>query len=256
VAGTRASAAAAAFAVLAFAATGCGSGVGKAITGNADTSRGKGLFINGEPGKPACATCHTLKEANAQGKVGPDLDASFTPDYKQGFKEETIRQIVADQIRFPGQYGDKGPTMPKDLVTGDGVDDVAAYVAYAVTHPGQTVAAAAPPPTTTTTETAPPSGGGGDVAAGKKAFADNGCAACHTLEAAGASGKVGPDLDKLKEYATQAKKPLNDFIRESIVDPNAYIQPGYPKGVMPDFAHLPKSTLDPLVAFLAASAKG
>jgi mono/diheme cytochrome c family protein len=251
-------AAVAAFAVLALVVTGCGSGVGKAISGNADMSRGKQLFLDGENGQPACATCHTLAEANASGKVGPDLDASFGPDRKQGFKEETIRQVVADQIRFPGNYGDTGPTMPKNLVTGEGVDDVAAYVAYVAGKKGVTVAAAAAPPSTTTTGTTPPpsGGGGADLAAGKKAFGDNGCAACHTLEAAGASGKIGPDLDKLKEYATQAKKPEKDFIHESIADPNAYVQPGYPKGVMPDFSHLPKSTLDALVAFLSASAKG
>jgi cytochrome c2 len=247
--------AAAALAVLTLAASGCGSsGVGVAISGNTDKARGKQLFISGESGKPPCATCHTLAEAKAAGKVGPDLDASFRPSYKQGFKESTIRQVVADQIRFPGNYGQKGPTMPKNLVTGSAVDDVAAYVAYVVTHPEASVTAAAAP-TPTTTQAAPPPGGG-NLAAGKKAFADSGCAACHTLAAAGATGKIGPDLDKLKTYAAAAKMPLKDFIRESIIKPNAYIEKGYPKGVMPEsFASLPKSTLDALVAFLAASAK-
>jgi mono/diheme cytochrome c family protein len=39
----------------------------------------------------------------------------------------------------------------------------------------------------------PPASAGG----GEKLFTDN-CANCHTLAAAGASGKVGPDLDQLK----------------------------------------------------------
>src|SRR6266542_1600887 len=42
----------------------------------------------------------------------------------------------------------------------------------------------------------------------------------------------------------RAGKPLEDFVRESIVDPNAYVQPGFPKGVMPPFATLPKDQLD------------
>ena len=42
-------------------------------------------------------------------------------------------------------------------------------------------------------EPAAPSGGGG----GQQLFSDN-CANCHTLAAAGASGKVGPDLDALQ----------------------------------------------------------
>ena len=35
----------------------------------------------------------------------------------------------------------------------------------------------------------------GDAAAGEEIFASAGCANCHTLEAAGASGTVGPSLD-------------------------------------------------------------
>ena len=42
-------------------------------------------------------------------------------------------------------------------------------------------------------EPAAPSGGGG----GQQLFTDN-CSSCHTLAAAGASGKVGPDLDQLQ----------------------------------------------------------
>jgi cytochrome c2 len=249
--------AAAALAVLSVAVTGCGSGVGTAVSGNPDKSRGKELFINGENGKAACASCHTLAEAKATGKVGPNLDASFTPSYKQGFEESTIRQVVSDQIKFAGDYGQSPATMPKDLVTGSGVDEVAAYVAYVVTHPGATVAAAATPPPTTTQGTPPTTGGGGNLAAGKAAFTANGCNACHQLAAAGSNGTVGPDLDKLKAYAAAANMPLDQFIRESIVKPDAYIEKGYAKGVMPaSFASLPKSTLDALVAFLAASAKG
>jgi cytochrome c oxidase subunit 2 len=91
--------------------------------------------------------------------------------------------------------------------------------------------------------------------AGKTVFANNGCASCHTLQAAGATGKVGPDLDKLPAYAKQAGKPLEAFVKESIVDPNAYVQPGFPKGVMPPFATLPPDQLDALVAFLTGGAK-
>jgi cytochrome c oxidase subunit 2 len=97
--------------------------------------------------------------------------------------------------------------------------------------------------------------GGGSASAGKGIFAANGCGACHTLTAAGAAAKVGPDLDKLPAEAKQAGQPLEAFIRESIVKPNAYIQPGYPKGVMPQTfgTTLSKSQLDSLVQFLISS---
>jgi mono/diheme cytochrome c family protein len=36
----------------------------------------------------------------------------------------------------------------------------------------------------------------GDLEAGRQVFADAGCAACHTLAEAGASGQVGPNLDE------------------------------------------------------------
>jgi cytochrome c oxidase subunit II len=92
--------------------------------------------------------------------------------------------------------------------------------------------------------------------AGKAVFTSNGCASCHTLKAAGATGTAGPDLDKLPAYAEEAGKPLEDFTRKSIVDPDAYVQQGYPKSLMPSFATLPKDQLDALVTFLIDSSKG
>jgi cytochrome c oxidase subunit II len=93
--------------------------------------------------------------------------------------------------------------------------------------------------------------------AGKSVFTSQGCGACHTLQAAGATGKVGPDLDKLPEEAKKAGQPLDAFVRESIVNPNAYVQPGFPKNVMPQtFGSLPKAQLDALVQYLVQSSKG
>jgi cytochrome c oxidase subunit I len=52
----------------------------------------------------------------------------------------------------------------------------------------------AEPPAATTTEDG--SGGGtGDAAAGEEVFASAGCGGCHTFEAAGSTGSVGPNLD-------------------------------------------------------------
>src|ERR671933_2272336 len=71
-------------------------------------------------------------------------------------------------------------------------------------------------------------GGGGGAANGKALFASNGCVSCHTYKPAGSKATVGPDLDKLATYAKQAKKPLPAFVHDSIVSPNAYVQPGSP----------------------------
>jgi cytochrome c oxidase subunit 2 len=93
--------------------------------------------------------------------------------------------------------------------------------------------------------------GAGGENAGKVLFHSNGCDGCHTYKPAGATAKVGPDLDKLPDYAKQANKPLEEFVRESIVDPSAYVQPKYPN-VMPPFKQLPAKDIDALVQFLSA----
>jgi cytochrome c oxidase subunit II len=106
---------------------------------------------------------------------------------------------------------------------------------------------------TTSTSTTPSS----SSAAGRSVFDDSGCATCHTLSAAGATGTVGPDLDKLVSYAKQAKQPLMPFVHDSIVDPDKYVQPGYQKGLMPSTfgQSLAKTQLDALVTFLVQSAQ-
>jgi mono/diheme cytochrome c family protein len=48
------------------------------------------------------------------------------------------------------------------------------------------------------TFTVPPAYANGDPVAGKQVFTSKGCSACHTLKDAGATGKVGPDLDVTK----------------------------------------------------------
>jgi cytochrome c oxidase subunit 2 len=93
--------------------------------------------------------------------------------------------------------------------------------------------------------------------AGLAVFKANGCAACHTLTAAGATGAIGPDLDKLATEAKAAGQPLEAFIKTSIIDPEAYIAPGYPKGVMPATfkSSITGPSLDQLVQYLASNAK-
>ena len=88
---------------------------------------------------------------------------------------------------------------------------------------------------------------------GKQVFAANGCAACHTFKPAGANGTVGPDLDHLAADATKANRgSLVQYATESIVDPSAYVVPGFLAGTMPqDFAKkLSKKQIQDLVAFL------
>ena len=59
----------------------------------------------------------------------------------------------------------------------------------------------------------------GDAAAGKTVFESTGCASCHTLKDAGATGTVGPNLDDAK--------PPQDLVVERVTSG---------KGVMPSFS--------------------
>jgi cytochrome c oxidase subunit II len=91
---------------------------------------------------------------------------------------------------------------------------------------------------------------------GLAAFNSHGCNGCHTFSAAHSAGQTGPNLDNLKDYAAKAHQPLDQFIRQSILEPNAYVAPGYSAGVMPSFAdQIPGTELDALVKFLAKNAK-
>jgi mono/diheme cytochrome c family protein len=72
--------------------------------------------------------------------------------------------------------------------------------------------------TETTGETGEAGNAEGDPAAGEQVFASAGCGGCHTLEAAGSSGTVGPNLDEAKpshdlvvERVTNGMSPMPSF---------------------------------------------
>ena len=121
--------------------------------------------------------------------------------------------------------------MPADIVTGNDLEDVAAYVARYAGVPG------AKPPI------APGEGPGAQV------YANNGCGSCHILAAAESAGVLGPDLDKVIPGMTKAE------IEEAILDPEASKPAGYENAVMPDrFDSIPKDQLEQLIEFLMSSA--
>jgi mono/diheme cytochrome c family protein len=243
-------------------AAGCGTG-GPAHGG--DPSAGKALFVK------TCGSCHTLADAGTKGTIGPNLDDAFATDRAQGFDESTMRDVVLGQIREPITDPPTGvPGMPAHLLKGQDAQDVAAYVASVAGVGAQvpTPPAAAPPPPATPPPAAPPPpaspppsaappppspppAGAGNPAQGKALFAAQGCAACHTYTPAGASAKIGPDLDHVAADAQKANQgTVEQYVHTSIVDPNAYVVPGFPKGVMPSFASLSDAQVADLVAFL------
>jgi cytochrome c oxidase subunit II len=87
----------------------------------------------------------------------------------------------------------------------------------------------------------------GLVAAGRATFTGTaGCAGCHALADAHATGTIGPNLDVGLKGRTAA------FIRQCITNPNSVAPPGYPKNVMPaTFARsLTNAQITALVTYL------
>ncbi|NUT55048.1 MAG: cytochrome c [Thermoleophilia bacterium] len=80
----------------------------------------------------------------------------------------------------------------------------------------------------------------GDAAAGEQVFASTGCGGCHTLEAAGSSGNVGPNLDDAK--------PEHDLVVDRVTNG---------KGAMPSFAgQLSETQIQDVAAYVVDSTQG
>jgi cytochrome c oxidase subunit II len=190
------------------------------------------------------------------------IHSVFVPEFSQ--KEDVVPGLVTQLHITPDRVG----TFPLECTELCGLGHSLMRSEAVVMKPAafdawlqQQEKSAAPAPSTSTTlststtstSTTPSS----SSAAGLSVFNDSGCATCHTLSAAGATGTVGPDLDKLVSYAKQAKQPLMPFVHDSIVDPDKYVQPGYQKGLMPNTfgQSLAKTQLDALVTFLVQSAQ-
>jgi mono/diheme cytochrome c family protein len=210
-----------ALAAIALAASGCG-------TSTADVNRGRVLFVQ------KCGVCHTMAQAGTTAQVGPNLDDAFAAAREAGEGGETVEGIVEAQVELPRPSTDNPDnSMPADVVSGQDLEDVAAYVGMYAGVPGA----------------APPKAAGGP---GAQVFANNGCGGCHTLAAAESGGTVGPDLDEVLPGHTPAA------ITEMIVDPNAEVLKGYPANVMPqNFGEtLTPKEIENLVQYLVKETKG
>ena len=121
-------------------AAGCGA-VGHLEADGGDPSIGKALFVD------KCSSCHTLADAKATGKIGPNLDEAFRYVKKQGFDESTIRDVVRGQIAYATSDPGTGfPGMPTNIVRGQQARDVAIYVAQCSANTACNVQAATTTP--------------------------------------------------------------------------------------------------------------
>lgn len=174
--------------------TGCGAGP------KANLERGELLFTQN------CGSCHALTGAGTSSEVGPNLDFAFKQARANGMDSDTVEGVVKAQIQNPRPATPEQTEiyMPADLVSGQDLDDVAAYVASVAGVEGIEPPVFAPP----------------------EFFVTN-CGGCHVLSQAGTTGAVGPNLDQVLPGQSVAQ------VSESIAQPEAKTTPGYPAGVMP-----------------------
>ncbi len=73
------------------------------------------------------------------------------------------------------------------------------------------------------------------IAAGRQVYEKYGCGACHALEDVGSTSAVGPEMNGIGERAATRVEGMGAeaYLRESIVNPGAYIVEGYQDGLMP-----------------------
>jgi len=194
-----------------------------------DLENGKAKFVE------KCGSCHTLARAGTQGTTGPDFDTAFRAALRDGMDRDTVEGIVHKQILHPRIDSQ----MPAGLVKGADATDVAAYVGYAAARKGKDEGALA-------------SAGLAQAKTGDQIFTAAGCASCHTFSPAKANGTIGPNLNELKTQAGKLVpgKSADEYVRESIEDPGAYLVKGFPNAMPPFKGRLTDEQINALIDYL------
>ena len=190
---------------------------------------GKAKFVE------KCGSCHTLARAGTQGTTGPNLDTAFQAALRDGFDRDTVEGIVHSQILHPRTDS----VMPAGLVQGEDASDVAAYVGYATGRKGQDTGALA-------------SAGLAQAKTGRADLHRSRLRGLPHVRAGQVDRQIGPNLNELKTQAATLEKgkTADEYIRESIEDPSAFIVKGYPNA-MPSFkGRLTDAQIKALIDFL------
>ena len=211
-----------------------------------------------------CINCHTLLGEGAY--YAPDLTK-----ITQQRGEPYLRQFLRDPAKY---YSEErhGRLMPNLNLSDEDITALIAFLTW-VSHidnqnwPPRPILVTAASPQGIVLGTAPPGAASTDpVALGEAVFKRTppACFGCHSLQQG--VTLVGPSLAGLAtrtaalltspDYTGKAKT-LDDYIRESITNPNAYVVPGQTfsaggQSIMPPFASVLKpEEIDQLVAYLA-----
>lgn len=214
-----------------------------------------------------CTNCHTLLGEGAY--YAPDLTKIAVqrgPEYLRAFMHDPSRFYDEQKVRR---------VMPKQKLSEQEITDLIAFLDWIGHIDTQgwpprriLVSGAAIPGTNAGQGGASPAPSSEPVALGQALFnaAPPGCSACHSISPG--VNLVGPTLADIATRAAQMLKSpdyhgkatdVAGYIRESIVDPNAYVVPGATysadhRSIMPgNFGkELTPQQIDQLVAYLAS----
>jgi mono/diheme cytochrome c family protein len=197
-----------------------------------------------------CSPCHGLHGEGIPG-VAPTLNSKYFFEQRLdeigyvGSLQSYVKLTVAGgrPIVTNGQWPRNMPTWSTQFggpLRNDQVDNVVDYVLnWEVGAPdlGDPNATPTPVPGNTPEER------------GKNLFAGMGCVGCHVIN--GQGGAVGPDLTNVYDKG-------EDYIRQSILEPNAVVAEGYQPGIMPQTFgdRLTDQDMNDLIAYLKAADAG
>ena len=242
-----------------------------ALTMDKFISIGADIYSGARGGFGGCVLCHDPKLKRAPELVNMHVTSEERikdPRYKGKAKkgEEYLRESEEDPSAFvvagfgvPGTNDMQSPMLQitKYLKPWE----VNAAIAYLQTKDGGE--ATVQPPT------GEEGGGGKDAGAGaagaapappaktpQEFFQKYGCGACHKHEKGGIAGAIAPDLTHVGSIAGKRKPGMNakDYIRESILNPTAFVVPGMPPIMPPGFGDkMTGGEFEMIVTFLADS---
>lgn len=191
----------------------------------------------------ACTGCHGLQGQGIPG-VGPRLNHQdfFQNRLKEigyaGSLESYIRLTIAGgrPVKTDSAWPQNMPTWSQEFggpLRDDEINDLVNFIM----NWESTAPAGEPAPAVAASDD--------PVERGAALFTSLGCFGCHALEGV-SQAAVGPDLTTV--YASKGP----DYIRESILDPNAVVAEGFQPGIMPqDFGdRTSDQDIEDLIAYL------
>lgn len=208
-----------------------------------------------------CRGCHGLRGEGIPGLAPPLNDRHFFTERLaevgwQGSLEDYIiatvstgRQVSTRPDKYPGAGKPAMPTWSERFggpLRDDQIRSIAAFIMnWEASALGEVALETLPTPEIAAAD---------PIARGRAAFETYGCVGCHTIEGV-SSGVVGPNLTHIASSAGERKAGMTaeEYIRESILNPAAYLVEGYDDLMPKTFSDtIPADELEDLIAFLLA----